>query len=44
MPGIFAAGNATDIAMTLIASAAHGTRVGAWINAELANADRDEWP
>ena len=39
VPGIFAAGNATDIAMILIASAAHGTRVGAWINAELASAD-----
>ena len=38
VPGVFAAGNATDIAMTLMASAAHGTRVGAWINAELANA------
>ena len=39
VPGVFAAGNATDIAMILIASAAHGVRVGAWINAELANAD-----
>jgi thioredoxin reductase/SAM-dependent methyltransferase len=39
VPGVFAAGNATDIAMILLASAAHGTRVGAWINAELANAD-----
>ena len=39
VPGIFAAGNATDISMTLMASAAHGNRVGAWINAELANAD-----
>ena len=39
VPGVFAAGNATDIAMTLMASAAHGNRVGAWINAELANAD-----
>ena len=39
VPGIFAAGNATDIAMILVASAAHGTRVGAWINAELASAD-----
>jgi len=38
-PGVFAAGNATDIAMILVASAAHGTRVGAWINAELANVD-----
>lgn len=37
VPGIFAAGNATDISMILIASAAHGVRVGAWINAELAN-------
>ena len=39
VPGIFAAGNATDIAMILMASAAHGIRVGAWINAELAGAD-----
>ena len=39
VPGVFAAGNATDIAMTLMASAAHGNRVGAWINAELADAD-----
>ena len=34
-----AAGNATDISMILIASAAHGVRVGAWINAEIASAD-----
>ena len=39
VPGIFAAGNATDISMILIASAAHGTRVGAWMNADIANAD-----
>jgi thioredoxin reductase len=39
VPGIFAAGNATDISMTLLASAAHGNRVGAWINAELAAED-----
>lgn len=39
VPGIFAAGNATDLSMTLMASAAHGNRVGAWINAELAGAD-----
>ena len=39
VPGVFAAGNATDISMTLMASAAHGNRVGAWINAELAGAD-----
>lgn len=39
VPGVFAAGNATDIAMILVASAAHGVRVGAWINAELATAD-----
>jgi len=39
VPGIFAAGNATDISMTLMASAAHGNRVGAWINAELAGED-----
>ncbi|MCW2738647.1 FAD-dependent oxidoreductase [Nocardioides sp.] len=36
VPGIFAAGNATDLSMTLMAAAAHGNRVGAWINAELA--------
>jgi thioredoxin reductase/predicted O-methyltransferase YrrM len=39
VPGVFAAGNATDIAMTLMASAAHGMRVGAWVNAELASED-----
>ncbi|MBC2931485.1 bifunctional NAD(P)/FAD-dependent oxidoreductase/class I SAM-dependent methyltransferase [Nocardioides sp. zg-1228] len=39
VPGVFAAGNATDISMTLMASAAHGTRVGAWINGDLAAAD-----
>ena len=39
MPGLYAAGNATDISMTLMASAAHGMRVGAFINAELAGAD-----
>lgn len=39
VPGVYAAGNATDVAMTLMASAAHGNRVGAWINAELAAAD-----
>jgi thioredoxin reductase/protein-L-isoaspartate O-methyltransferase len=39
VPGVFAAGNATDVSMTLMASAAHGNRVGAWINAELAGAD-----
>jgi thioredoxin reductase len=38
-PGVFAAGNATDISMTLMASAAHGMRVGAFINAELASTD-----
>jgi thioredoxin reductase/SAM-dependent methyltransferase len=37
VPGIFAAGNITDVSMILIASAAHGVRVGAWINAELAS-------
>lgn len=37
--GLFAAGNATDISMTLMASAAHGMRVGAFINAELADSD-----
>jgi thioredoxin reductase/SAM-dependent methyltransferase len=37
--GIYAAGNATDIAMTLMASAAHGNRVGAFVNAELAGTD-----
>ena len=39
VPGLFAAGNATDISMTLMASAAHGMRIGAFINAELAGAD-----
>jgi len=39
VPGIFAAGNATDISMTLLPSAAHGDRVVAWINAELAGED-----
>lgn len=39
VPGIFAAGNITDVSMILVASAAHGTRVGAWINAELASED-----
>ncbi len=39
VPGVFAAGNVTDVAMTLMASAAHGMRVGAWINAELAAED-----
>lgn len=39
VPGVFAAGNATDISMTLMASAAHGMRVGAFINAELASED-----
>lgn len=39
VPGIFAAGNITDVSMVLIASAAHGLRVGAWINAEIAGAD-----
>ncbi|MBD3915313.1 bifunctional NAD(P)/FAD-dependent oxidoreductase/class I SAM-dependent methyltransferase [Nocardioides hwasunensis] len=39
VPGIFAAGNITDVSMILIASAAHGVRVGAWINAELAGED-----
>ena len=41
VPGVYAAGNATDIAMTLMASAAHGVRVGAFVNAELAGADAD---
>ncbi|CAA9390205.1 MAG: Thioredoxin reductase [uncultured Nocardioides sp.] len=39
VPGVFAAGNATDVSMTLMASAAHGMRVGAFINAELAGED-----
>lgn len=39
VPGVFAAGNATDLSMVLIASAAHGTRVGAFVNADLAGAD-----
>ncbi|MFD3812456.1 FAD-dependent oxidoreductase [Rhodococcus sp. NPDC058639] len=39
--GLYAAGNATDISMTLIGSAAHGNRVGAFINADLAAEDAD---
>jgi len=39
VPGIYAAGNATDISLTLMASAAHGTRVGAFVNADLASED-----
>ena len=39
VPGVYAAGNATDLSMTLMAAAAHGNRVGAWINAELLTAD-----
>jgi thioredoxin reductase/SAM-dependent methyltransferase len=39
VPGIFAAGNITDVSMILIGSATHGVRVGAWINAELRQAD-----
>ncbi|WP_110183034.1 bifunctional NAD(P)/FAD-dependent oxidoreductase/class I SAM-dependent methyltransferase [Nocardioides solisilvae] len=39
VPGVFAAGNATDVSMTLMASAAHGNRVGAFVNADLAAAD-----
>lgn len=42
VPGVFAAGNATDLSMTLMASAAHGNRVGAWINADLLTADATE--
>ncbi len=41
VPGLYAAGNATDISMTLIGSAAHGNRVGAFINADLAAEDAD---
>ena len=40
--GVFAAGNVTDVAATLIASAAHGTRVGAALNADLAAEDADD--
>ena len=39
VPGVFAAGNITDVSMILIASATHGVRVGAWINAEMRSAD-----
>ncbi len=39
--GVFAAGNATDISATLIASAAQGMRVGAVNTADLAGADAD---
>lgn len=38
VPGLFAAGNATDLTMTLMASASHGVRVGAFINADLISA------
>lgn len=41
VPGLYAAGNATDISLTLIGSAAHGNRVGAFINADLAAEDAD---
>ncbi|MBM7460585.1 FAD-dependent oxidoreductase [Rhodococcus coprophilus] len=41
VPGLYAAGNATDISMTLIGSAAHGNRVGAFVNADLAAEDAD---
>jgi thioredoxin reductase/SAM-dependent methyltransferase len=41
VPGVYAAGNVTDVSMTLMASAAHGNRVGALINAELAADDAD---
>ena len=41
VPGLYAAGNATDIGMTLIGAAAHGTRVGAFVNADLAAEDAD---
>ncbi len=41
VPGVYAAGNATDISATVVASAAHGMRVGAVINADLAAADAD---
>lgn len=41
VPGLYVAGNATDISMTLIGSAAHGNRVGAFINADLAAEDAD---
>ena len=41
VPGLYAAGNTTDISMTLIGSAAHGNRVGAFINADLAAEDAD---
>jgi len=39
--GLYAAGNVTDISMTLIGSAAHGNRVGAFLNADLAAEDAD---
>jgi thioredoxin reductase len=39
--GVYAAGNVTDIGAILIASAAHGVRVGAVINADLAGEDAD---
>lgn len=39
MPATFAADNASDISITLVASTAHGNRVGAGINAELVGED-----
>jgi thioredoxin reductase/SAM-dependent methyltransferase len=39
--GVYAAGNATDVSATLMVSAAHGNRVGALINADLAGEDAD---
>lgn len=41
VPGVYAAGNVTDISMTLIGSAAHGNRVAAFVNADLAAEDAD---
>ena len=40
--GVHAAGNVTDVTATLIASAAHGMRVGAALNADLAAEDADQ--
>ena len=41
VPGVHAAGNVTDLSMTLMGSAAHGNRVGAMINAQLVLEDAE---
>ncbi len=41
VPGVFVAGNASDLTAQVLPAAATGLRVGAWINAELATAEAD---